>query len=330
MISASPSAKCLTAIILAAMQVHRDTTRLPRFRNAVVTIGTFDGVHLGHKKIIGALTEEARAVTGESVIITFHPHPRKIVNREPLQLINTLEEKIELLAHTGVNHLVVVPFTRSFAQLSAEEYVQRFLVQRFRPHTVIIGYDHHFGKDRKGNFRLLQQKSAQYGYRLIEIPKHVLNEADISSTQIRKALMKSDVETANKLLGYDFFFSGVVIPGDRLGRELNYPTANLQYTDEDKIRLGHGVYAVTAAVEEKIRGGMLSVGTRPTLNDRTEKTEVHLFDFNENIYGKTVTVTVKKFLRPQAKFDSLAALKNQMAIDGKEALAVLNQITKAV
>lgn len=306
------------------MEVHRSIDNLPRFRNAIVTIGTFDGVHLGHQKIIDALLEEAKKVAGESVLITFDPHPRKIVNPSlNLQLINTLEEKTALLGQKGLDHLVVVPFTSQFSGQSPEAYIEDFLIARFHPHTIIIGYDHHFGKDRKGNYRLLEEKEPVYGYRLLEIPKHVLDEIGISSTQIRKALLQSDAETANRLLGYHFFFEGMVVKGDQLGRQLGYPTANLEYTDKDKIRIGEGVYAVYVTVEGVWKKGMLSVGKRPTLNDTVEKVEVNIFDFDGDLYGKKLTVAVKKFLRPQEKYDTLEALKAQIDQDKIDSLKVL-------
>ena len=306
------------------MQVHRSIENLPAFRSAVITIGTFDGVHEGHKKIIDALKSEARSVQGDAVIITFHPHPRKIVHpNEHLQLINTLEEKIELLTKTGIDHLVIVPFNEKFASQSADEYVQKFLIGNFHPHTIIIGYDHHFGKDRKGNFMLLAEKADQYNYRLLEIPKYILDEVGVSSTQIRNALLQSDVETANKLLGYDFFFEGLVIKGDQLGRKLGYPTANLEYTDSDKIHLGHGVYAAYAVVDGLTYKGMLSVGNRPTLENSNERVEINIFDFDREIYGQTIRVIVKKYLRGQEKYSSLDELKKQLALDKENSLSIL-------
>jgi riboflavin kinase/FMN adenylyltransferase len=306
------------------MQVHRSIDNLPFFSNAVITIGTFDGVHRGHRKIIDALVREAKSVNGDAIIISFHPHPRKIVNpNEHLQLINTLDEKIELLGKTGIDHLVIVPFTEAFASLSADEYIENFLVEKFHPHTIIIGYDHHFGKNRKGNFMLLAERADQYGYRLLEIPKYLLNEVGVSSTKIRNALLQSDMDTANKLLGYSFFFEGQVIKGDQLGRKLGYPTANLQYTDSDKIHLGHGVYAAYTEVDGSNYKGMLSIGTRPTLVNSDERVEINIFDFNEDIYGKTIRVAVKKFLRSQEKYSSLDDLKKQLAMDRETSLAVL-------
>lgn len=306
------------------MQVHRSIAQLPAFRNAVVTIGTFDGVHRGHQKIIDALKTEAKRVDGETIIITFHPHPRKIVRpQEHLLLINTLEEKIGLLEKAGIDHLVVVPFTTDFSELSADEYIENFLVENFKPSSIIIGYDHHFGKGRQGNYQLLEQKASQFGYHLVEIPQHVLNEITISSTKIRKAILASEIEVANQLLGYSFFFEGLVVQGDQLGRTLGYPTANLQATDDDKIRLGHGVYAVYASVEGKTYNGMMSIGTRPTLEKSEEKVEVNIFNFGEMIYGKRLTITVVKYLRGQEKYSSLEEMVQQLHRDKENSLSVL-------
>jgi riboflavin kinase / FMN adenylyltransferase len=306
------------------MQVHRSIENLPPFTNAVITIGTFDGVHEGHKKIIDALLREAQSVGGEAIIMTFQPHPRKIVNPdEHLQLINTLEEKIELLKKTGIDHTVIIPFNQQFASQTADEYIENFLIARFRPHTIIIGYDHHFGKARQGNFMLLAEKADHYNYRLLEIPKYILQEVAVSSTQIRKALLESNIGIANKLLGYEFFFEGVVVKGDQLGRKLGYPTANLRYTDQDKIHLGHGVYAAYAVVHGATYKGMLSIGNRPTLQGSDERVEISLFGFDEEIYGETIRVIVKTYLRGQEKYSSLDELKNQLAIDKQNSLNVL-------
>ena len=306
------------------MQVHRSIENLPLFTNSVITIGTFDGVHEGHKKIIDALISEARSVNGESIIITFHPHPRKIVNpTDHLQLINTLPEKIELLNKTGIDHLVIVPFNEQFSRQTAIEYIEDFLISKFHPHTIIIGYDHHFGKGRTGNFMLLAEKADRYNYRLLEIPKYILQEIAVSSTQIRKALLESDIERANKLLGYNFFFEGIVNKGDQLGRELGYPTANLEYTDSDKIHLGHGVYASYTKVDGLTYKSMLSIGKRPTLENSNERVEINIFDFDKQIYGQTIRVIVKQYLRAQERYPSLEELKEQLAMDKQNSLAVL-------
>ncbi|WP_243647743.1 riboflavin biosynthesis protein RibF [Flaviaesturariibacter flavus] len=298
---------------------------MPRFRNAVVTIGTFDGVHTGHQQILAALRQEAASTGGETVVITFDPHPRTIVQTDAsLELLTTLPEKAGLLEAHGIDHLVVVPFTPDFAAQDAEQYISDFLVRRFQPHTLIIGYDHRFGKGRAGGYELLEQLQHQYGYRLIEIPRQVLHSIAISSTKIRTALKQSDVATANELLGYPFFFEGLVIPGDKLGRTIGYPTANLQYTSSDKIRLGEGVFAARAIHEGRTLGGMLSIGKRPTLNDVVERVEINLFDFQEEIYDQVIRVEVLSYLRGQEKYSSLDALKEQLHRDKEDSLRILS------
>src|SRR5689334_14475243 len=305
------------------MQVHRDIENLPRFTNAVVTIGTFDGVHLGHRQVIDHLNQEAKAVKGETVIITFHPHPRKIVSSAILgiRLINTLDERIELLEQIGVDHLVVVPFTEMFANQSAEEYIRDFLVAKFRPHTIIIGYDHHFGRDRQGDYLLLEHRAVTYKYELKEIPKHILDNISISSTNIREDILHNRIETANKLLGYEFFFAGEVVHGDKLGRQLGYPTANLKVQNEEKIIPGNGIYAVYGELQGGPRfKGMMSIGFRPTVDGKKRVIEVNLFDFNEQIYGQELRVYVKKYLRAEVKFESLEKLVKQIDQDRVDSL----------
>ncbi|HNJ95122.1 MAG TPA: riboflavin biosynthesis protein RibF [Ferruginibacter sp.] len=304
------------------MQIHRDINRLPVFRHAVITIGTFDGVHAGHRQIIERLKQTAAEAGGESVIITFHPHPRKVVSSviTGVRLINTLDERIELLEKTGIDHLVIVPFTDYFANQSADEYIRDFLVARFRPHTIIIGYDHRFGRERSGNYSLLEEKAAQYGYRLMEIPEHLLDTIKVSSTNIRNAILHSNADEANRLLGYTFFFEGEVIHGDKIGREIGYPTANLKSTDDEKIVMGDGIYAVYATVDGIQYKGMMSIGFRPTVNGRTRVTEVNLFDFDQSIYGKKIRVHVKKYLRSEVKFNGLEELKEQLHKDKEDSL----------
>lgn len=328
------------------MQIHHNIETLPQFQNAVITIGTFDGVHAGHRKVIEQLKNEASIVKGETVIITFHPHPRKIVSSTILgiRLINTLEEKIELLEQTGIDHLVIVPFTDSFANQPASEYIKNFLIEKFHPHTIIIGYDHRFGKDRKGDYMLLEEMASAYNYRLKEIPKQMLDEISISSTKIREALLQGKIEVADKLLGYDFFFSGTVVHGDKMGKKLGYPTANLKVLDEEKIIPGDGIYAVYvevngqwSMVNENIESkthsplithhsllkGMMSIGFRPTVNGKGRVIEVNIFDFNEMIYDQIVKVYVKKYLRPEIKFESLKDLVKQIDLDKIASLKVL-------
>lgn len=314
------------------MQIHYNIEELPQFTNSVITIGTFDGVHQGHRKVIGQLIEEAKRVQGESVIITFHPHPRKIVSSSILgiRLINTLQERIELLAETGVDHLVITPFTDAFAHQQPEEYLREFLIEKFHPHTIIIGYDHRFGRGRMGDFHLLETYQERYHYQLKEIPRHVLDHIAISSTKIREAILRGDSEATNHLLGYTFFFEGVVVHGDKIGRQLGFPTANIKVTDEEKIVPGDGIYAVYARVRTgahktgtELLKGMMSIGFRPTVDGRKRVIEVNLFDFDAEIYGETVRVCVKQFLRPEEKFENLPDLVAQIARDKVASLQLL-------
>jgi riboflavin kinase / FMN adenylyltransferase len=326
------------------MQVHRDIENLPVFRNAVITIGTFDGVHVGHRQIINKLKVEALKINGESVIITFHPHPRKVISSAILgvRLINTLDEKIEVLSGLGIDHLVIVPFTDAFANQPAEDYVRNFLYEKFHPDTIIIGYDHRFGRERLGDYKLMEKMAPQMGFKLKEIPKHLLDEIAISSTNIREAILHNDIEMANRLLGYTFFFEGEVVHGNKLGRQLGYPTANLKVHDPEKVIPGDGIYAVYAnvrketennqeeitevnsfPVEEVQYKGMMSIGFRPTVDGKKRVIEVNVFDFDKDIYGKIMRVYVKKFLRAEVKFDNLQELVKQIDQDKIDSLQIL-------
>ena len=326
------------------MQVYRDIDNLPVFHNAVVTIGTFDGVHVGHRQIINKLKVEAIKINGESVIITFHPHPRKVISSAILgvRLINTLEEKIEVLSGLGIDHLVIVPFTDAFANQPAEEYIRDFLFEKFHPDTIIIGYDHRFGRERLGDYKLMEKMAPQFGFKIKEIPKHILDEIAISSTNIREAVLHNDIEMANKLLGYTFFFEGEVVHGNKLGRQLGYPTANLKVQDLEKIIPGDGIYAVYVSIKKELQTenmtisefnsfpiedaqykGMMSIGFRPTVDGKKRVIEVNLFDFNKEIYGETIRVYVKKFLRAEIKFNTLEELVKQINQDKINSLQVL-------
>ena len=310
------------------MKVYTNIEDLPPFKNAVITIGTFDGVHQGHLQIIRQLIKESGEVNGEPVLITFYPHPKQVVEslQKPIYILNTPEEKYELLRDAGINNIVVVPFTREFAEQPAGSYIKDFLVEKFHPHTIIIGYDHRFGKNRAGDYHLLEDEAEKFGYKVKEIPEHVLQDVTISSTKIREALLSGDIATANEFLGYHYFFSGLVIEGNKLGRTIGYPTANLQITDAQKLVPANAVYAVDVEVEgfaAKYRG-MMNIGVRPTVDGVTHVTEVNIFDFDETIYGKTVKVSLAKRLRSEVKFSGLEALKEQLAKDKLDAIAALS------
>lgn len=309
------------------MEVYKNITELPGFRNAVITIGTFDGVHLGHMQIIKQLINEAANVNGEPVLITFYPHPKQVIgsSKKPLYIINTPEEKYELLNKAGIKNIVVVPFNEAFANQPAISYINNFLVEKFHPHTIIIGYDHRFGKNREGDYQLLEREAEKCGYIVKEIPERVLQDVTISSTRIREALLAGDVNTARECLGYDYFFTGTVIEGNKLGRTIGYPTANLQVVDEEKLVPGNGVYAVEVNIENSttVSRGMMNIGIRPTVDGTHRVIEVNIFDFDQDIYGKLLTVSLKKRLRNEIKFSGLDALKAQLekdAADAKEAL----------
>lgn len=325
-------------LVLHSMKVHYSTDNLPQFKNAVITIGTFDGVHTGHCQIIKQLKEEAEKINGETVIITFHPHPRTIVSvHKTVRLLTTLNEKIGLLNNAGIHHLVVVPFDEKFSNQTPEEYVQQFLYEKFQPHTIIIGYDHKFGKNRAGDYHLLEDYAKELGFYIKEIPEKIINESIVSSTIIRNALMQHDIENANKYLGYPYFFEGIVVAGNKLGRTLGYPTANIAINDEIKLIPGDGIYVVEAQLvnEESNNNrqpltdkrnnhsrlqGMMSIGLRPTINGQNRTIEMNIFNFEKDIYGKTLKVYVHKFLRDEVKFNSLEELKFQMNNDKENSL----------
>ena len=310
------------------LQVHRNISALPSFRNPVVTIGTFDGVHLGHKQIINQLKTEALRIDGEMVIITFYPHPRKIISPQAhLELLNTTEEKIALLDKEKIDHLIIVPFTLEFSERDATSYIEDFLVAKIKPHTIIIGYDHHFGKGREGNYMMLESFSTKCGFTVKEIPEKLLYEAAVSSTRIRNALFEGNITTANELLGYDYFFSGTVVGGNRIGNTIGYPTANIQPNDEEKLIPAKGIYAVEVLVQDKKFLGMMSIGVRPTIGDDLNRViEVNIFDFSSDIYGSTITVYFKYFMRTEEKFSDLDELKEQLAMDKVNALRLLGGV----
>ncbi|MHB1922946.1 MAG: bifunctional riboflavin kinase/FAD synthetase, partial [Chitinophagaceae bacterium] len=288
------------------MQVFYDLPLLPSFHKAVITIGTFDGVHKGHQQIIQQLTQTSKDCQGESVIITFNPHPREVLNpgKGEIQLLNTLPEKIRLLEKQEVDNLVVVPFTKSFSEQSAKEYLQNFLYKNFHPYALILGYDHHFGHNREGNINLLQKLKSKFEFQVIEIPQQVINHSAISSTKIRNFLRKGEVKSAAELLGYHYFLSGRVIHGNKIGRQLGFPTANLVIDDHRKLIPSDGIYLVQIKIKgnfenNNIYTGLMSIGKKPTFGSNPLSLEVYIFDFNQEIYGQEIEVIFLNFIRNQ-------------------------------
>lgn len=299
-----------------------DFTRLPF---AVVTSGTFDGVHLGHQKILDRVKEIAARHHGETVVITFWPHPRLVLNPEDqtLKLLNTFEEKAELLKAQGIQHLVRIPFTKEFSQLSSLEFIQRILIDAIGTRKLVIGYDHHFGKNREGSFDLLRANAPTFGFDVEEIPAQDIDHVTVSSSKIRRALESGDVTTASHFLGRSYSLTGLVVKGDKLGRVMGYPTANISIESHFKLVPADGIYAVRVLHGGRWHGGMLYIGNRPTVNGIKRTIEVNIFDFDSDIYGETLTVTFEKLLRTDSKFRDLEALKQQLHLDKQLALEAL-------
>ena len=291
----------------------------------MLTVGTFDGVHKGHKAILQEVVNHARAMDGESVLLTFEPHPRKLLfPNQPLGIITPLQQKLQLITEAGIQHIVVVPFTREFANLSAQEYIENFMVGIFHPYSIIIGYDHRFGNDRKGDIRLLEKHEQDYQYELIEIPAQLIDDATVSSTKIRNAITDGKVEEAAHMLGRNYSFSGRVVHGNKLGRTLGYATANLEPEEREQIIPAMGIYAIQAMHNGTRYNGMMSIGYNPTVTDKKElKIEANLFDFDKDIYGETLEIFFVKKLRDEQKFESLEALKAQLHKDKEDTLNLL-------
>jgi riboflavin kinase/FMN adenylyltransferase len=308
------------------MKIYHHINDFQRLNNAVVTIGTFDGVHQGHRQIIARLKELARQTGGETVILTFFPHPRMIIHPEDqdLKLITTIHERAALLEQLGVDHLIITPFSRDFSNQTAEAYIRDILVNKIGTRQIIIGYDHRFGKDRQGGLSDLQQAAPVYGFEVIEIPKQDIDHVAVSSTRIREALLKADIEQANAFLGYPFFITGKVIRGNQIGRQIGYPTANLLVEENYKLIPADGIFAATLKLNNESFQGMAYIGHRPTINGMTRNIEVNIFDFNRDIYNQTLQMNFIHFVRHDVKFSSLEGLKDQLAQDKLDVLALLN------
>ena len=312
------------------MKVYRHLNQLEPFRNAVVTIGTFDGVHKGHQTIIRAIIDKAKSLGGESVIITFHPHPRHIIDPDQrLAQLTSIEEKLQLLEMLGVDHVVVVPFSREFSEMSAEAYIEDFLIGKFRPACIVIGYDHRFGNNRNGDIHMLKAHAASHGIEVDEITEQVINDITISSTKIRKFLLAGKIEPANELLGYPYSFRGLVVKGDANGRELGYPTANLMPDHRNKLVPGNGIFAVRVQVPHNNHWlpGMMSIGERPTFDGKDKRIEVHIFDYSGDLYGEMLRVEMVAFTRNQEKFDNRDDLMQAMAADEQQCRQLLSADT---
>ncbi len=295
----------------------------------VVTIGTFDGVHSGHRKVLDRLKKIASGIRGETVVFTFHPHPRQVVSpgEKNLRLLNTLDEKVELLRSSGIDHLVVYPFTGDFARLTYQKFVHDILVEKIKPSCVVVGYDHKFGHKREGDYNYLRECSEKYNFMIENLGVLLINEVNVSSTRIREALESGDVLLANKYLGYPYELHGRVIQGNRLGREMGFPTANIEAAEITKLIPGYGVYAVKIKLADSVYNGMLNIGTRPTFNHNADNRsiEVNIFGFDGILYGDRISLVFYAKIRNEIKFSGKEALIVQLHKDKETAQKILSQ-----
>jgi riboflavin kinase/FMN adenylyltransferase len=313
------------------MKIYHSLEDFSRVTNAVVTSGTFDGVHVGHQKILRRLKEIASKNNGETVVITFWPHPQMVLHPEnhSLKLLNTFEEKAALLKAEGIQHLLRIEFTKEFSLINSLDFIQKILVETIGTKKLVIGYDHRFGHNREGSFEQLKLNAADYGFDVEEIPRQDVDHISVSSSKIRQALEKSDIQTATHLLGKPYMLTGQVVQGDQLGRQLGYPTANVEVDSRYKLIPADGIYAVTVVYENKVFKGMLYIGLRPTINGTQKVIEVNIFDFDKDIYGDRLTIHFHQFLRGDKKFDNLDSLKQQLHKDKEASLKILETITFA-
>ena len=299
------------------MKVYHSISDFQNVRRPILTTGTFDGVHFGHKIIIDRLKEIAKKQNGETVLLTFSPHPRMVLfpDDHNLQLINTLEEKIKLLEQAGIDHLIIHPFTKSFSRTTSMQFVRDIIVNELNTHKLVIGYNHHFGRNREGSFEHLKEFAPLYGFEVEEITAQLIDNLSISSTKIRKALLSGDVSKAANYLGYNFLLQGQVIEGQKIGRTLGFPTANLKVVDESKLIPKDGVYAVHVEVKGQLLKGMMNIGSNPSITSKKHSIEVHIFDFDSDIYNEQIEVRFIKRIREEISFDNLDTLKIQLEQD---------------
>lgn len=308
------------------MKIYKNFSEYEKVANAIVTIGTFDGVHLGHQAILKDMVKTAREIGGETVVITFYPHPRQVLNIDSshLRFISTQEDKVKRLEDLGVDNLIVVDFTKEFSRTSSESFIRDYVIEKIAPVKIVIGYDHHFGKNRMGDFTLLYELSRQYRFKIQRVQAQDVENVTVSSTKIRLSLQQGDVEHANMLLGYQYSYSGKVISGRKIGRGIGYPTANLDVDRSYRLIETSGVYATYVDLEGKEYKSMTYIGKRPTIDDSLEDTiEVYLMDFDGDLYGKEVKVRFVKRMRGEMKFDSLDMLRQQLVADEKNVREIL-------
>ena len=310
------------------MKLFQSIDTFSSSNKTVITIGTFDGVHIGHRKILEKILQSAQQLNCKSVVLTFFPHPRMILQENSsIRLLNTMEEKITLLQEIGIDNLIIHPFNKEFSQLTAEEFVKNILVDQLQIQKIIIGYDHRFGKNRTADINDLILFGEKYGFEVEQISAEEIDDIAVSSTKIRTALANGTITLAKEYLGYNYFFTGTVNKGKQLGRTIGFPTANIHIKEDYKLIPKNGVYLVKSFLNEKLIYGIMNIGIRPTVNGENQTIEVHFIDFDQNLYEQEITVEVLEFIRNEHKFDSLEALKNQIQKDRDFCIAYLHNTT---
>lgn len=312
------------------MKVINNITQVRNIRKAVVTIGTFDGVHLGHQAIFKEMRKMAQEIDGETVVVTFHPHPRQVleIGKETLRFICTQEEKLEKIEEFGIDFVIVIPFTKEFASTPSETFIKEYIIDRIHPAVMVVGYDHHFGKNRMGDFEMLSRLGRQYGFQTVQVEAQYIDQVSVSSTKIRNALTVGNVMLANQLLGYPYSVTGEVVRGNEIGRTIGFPTANLDIPDEFMMIGNPGVYACRTVIDGKVLNAMANTGSRPTIGDRADGDyiiEVNIFDFEGDLYGKRLKVWFLERIRDEVKFNGLKALKAQLEKDREQVEAYFFQ-----
>ena len=298
------------------MTIYNNINEFYSKDNTILTIGTFDGVHLGHQKVLERLTNAAIENNLESTVLTFFPHPRTILNpNKPLKLINSVKERTDLLKRSKIDNLIIHPFDKIFSELDPEKYVVEVLVKKLKAKIILIGYDHKFGKNRTADITDLKEYGEKYGFKVIEIKAEEISNIAISSTKIRKAISEGNISTTKKYLGYDFSLSGEIVHGKSIGRTLGFPTANVEVKEEYKLIPKNGVYLIQSTIDHNEYFGMMNIGIKPTINKSSKTIEVNFFEFEGDLYNKKITVSIKQFIRDEIKFDSLELLKSQIQKD---------------
>ena len=307
------------------MKIYQGIEAFEGVENPVVTVGTFDGVHRGHQKIIERMKTIARKTNGQTVLVTFYPHPRLVIHPDSssLKFINTQKKKLALLEKTGVEHLIIIPFTREFSKTTSTGFIRQYVVDKIHAKYLIIGYDHHFGRNRLGDFSILYDLGKELGFEVERVPAQNVNNINVSSTKIRKALEEGKVAKANQLLGYEYSITGTVVKGERIGRKIGFPTSNIELEDKYKLITARGVYACRVEYNGKMYKGMGNIGVRPTVNHGEQAIEVHIFGFNKEIYGEEISIYFVERIRDEIKFDNLELLRQQLLKDREKVNKIL-------